>query len=84
VCIPWDTSPYELSYYMERYWNMRSPKIVLSLISGVRHFKPWKNSRLKDQFKKGIIKVNANSLLHIKNCFWLKVSYFVIDTHSHF
>ncbi|XP_071134130.1 transient receptor potential cation channel subfamily M member-like 2 [Mytilus edulis] len=60
VCVPWDATPYELTYFMERFWNMRSPKIVLSIMSGVRNEKIWKNPRLRDQFKKGLIKA-ANS-----------------------
>lgn len=57
MCVPWDATPYELTYFMERFWNMRSPKIVLSIMSGVRNEKIWKNPRLRDQFKKGLIKV---------------------------
>ncbi|XP_076076624.1 transient receptor potential cation channel subfamily M member-like 2 isoform X3 [Mytilus galloprovincialis] len=56
VCVPWDSAPYDLTFFMDKFWNMRSPKIVLSIISGVHHFKVWKNPRMKDQFKKGIIR----------------------------
>ncbi|XP_033743506.1 transient receptor potential cation channel subfamily M member 7-like [Pecten maximus] len=56
VCIPSDTSSWDVTHFLGTYWRMRSPKIVLSVISGVRHFKPWKNLRLKEQFQKAIIK----------------------------
>ncbi|XP_033730653.1 uncharacterized protein LOC117320078 [Pecten maximus] len=58
VCIPSDTSSWDVTHFLGTYWRMRSPKIVLSVISGVRHFKPWKNLRLKEQFQKAIIKVS--------------------------
>lgn len=56
VCIPSDTPCEDVTHFMGSYWKMRSPKIVLSVISGVKHFKPWKNLRLKEQFQKGIVK----------------------------
>ena len=51
---------------MAKYWGLRSPKIVLSIISDIIDYKPWKNQRLKDDFEKGIIKV-----FMVKNCFLL-------------
>ncbi|OWF47104.1 Transient receptor potential cation channel trpm [Mizuhopecten yessoensis] len=56
VCIPSDTVSWDVAHFLGSYWKMRSPKIVLSVISGVKHFKPWKNLRFKKQFQKGIIK----------------------------
>lgn len=57
VTVSADTPSEEVTRFMGTYWKMRSPKIVLSVISGVKHFRPWKNNRLKEQFQKGITKV---------------------------
>ena len=56
---------------MAKYWGLRSPKIVLSIISDIIDYKPWKNQRLKDDFEKGIIKV----FMVINNCFLIKIHY---------
>ncbi|XP_061163971.1 transient receptor potential cation channel subfamily M member 1-like [Saccostrea echinata] len=56
VTVSADTPSEAVAHFMGTYWKMRSPKIVLSVISGVKHFRPWKNNRLKEQFQKGIIK----------------------------
>ncbi|XP_022323165.2 transient receptor potential cation channel subfamily M member-like 2 isoform X2 [Crassostrea virginica] len=56
VTVSADTPSEEVARFMGSYWKMRSPKIVLSVISGVKHFRPWKNNRLKEQFQKGITK----------------------------
>ena len=58
VCVPAETTPEQVSQFMSKYWGLRNPKIVLSVISDIEHYKPWKNQRLKDDFEKGIIKVN--------------------------
>lgn len=68
VCVPTDTSVEDLADFMGLYWRMRSPKIVLSVVSGIKHFKGWKNPRLKEQFQKGIIKAaNTTELWIITN-----------------
>uniref|UniRef100_K1QLE0 Protein ced-11 n=1 Tax=Magallana gigas TaxID=29159 RepID=K1QLE0_MAGGI len=56
VTVSAETPSEEVTRFMGTYWKMRSPKIVLSVISGVKHFRPWKNNRLKEQFQKGITK----------------------------
>ncbi|KAL5012942.1 hypothetical protein ScPMuIL_011493 [Solemya velum] len=68
VAIPSDTSTEEMSSFIATYWRMRSPKIVLSVISGVKHFKAWKSQRTKLQFQKGIIKAaNTTEMWIITN-----------------
>ena len=47
-----------VSDFLRRFWGLKSPKIVLSVISNAEQYKPWKSQRLKDDFQKGIIKVN--------------------------
>ncbi|KAL3880135.1 hypothetical protein ACJMK2_032401 [Sinanodonta woodiana] len=56
VVVPADTVPEQITSFMSTYWQMRSPKIVLSVISDIKHFKPWKNQKLRDDFQKGFIK----------------------------
>ncbi|XP_052825070.1 transient receptor potential cation channel subfamily M member 2 [Octopus bimaculoides] len=68
VCVPTDTSVEDLADFMGLFWRMRSPKIVLSVVSGIKHFKGWKNPKLKEQFQKGIIKAaNTTELWIITN-----------------
>ena len=42
--------------FMATIWNMNSPQIIIPIITGVSNFKNWKNQKLEEQFKKGIIK----------------------------
>ena len=57
MCIRAETPPDDVTQFMAKYWAIKNPKIVLSVISDIENFKPWKNQRLKDDFEKGIIKV---------------------------
>ena len=59
VSVPSDITPDQVTRFMSRYWALHNPKIVLSVLSDVENFKPWKNQRLKDDFEKGIIKVQC-------------------------
>ncbi|KAK3100144.1 hypothetical protein FSP39_015318 [Pinctada imbricata] len=68
VTINYDTYCEEVSHFMGAYWRMRSPKIVVSVISGVKHFKGWKNKHLRKQFQRGIIKAaNTTEMWIITN-----------------
>ena len=57
MSVPADTPPDQVTHFMARYWRLKNPKIVLSVISDIENYKPWKSQRLKDDFEKGIIKV---------------------------
>ncbi|KAK3100700.1 hypothetical protein FSP39_023943 [Pinctada imbricata] len=63
-----DCSAADVCSFMGTYWRMHNPKIVVSIISGVKHFKPWKNKHLRKQFQKGIIKAaNTTEMWIITN-----------------
>ena len=47
--------------FISSVWKLKNPKILISLVSCSKNFK---NRKLQDQFKKGIIKV----LLILKCC----------------
>lgn len=42
--------------FMASVWNMKSPQIIIPIITGISNFKNWRNQKLEDQFRKGIIK----------------------------
>ena len=37
--------------------KLKNPEIIISIITGVTNLKNWKNKKLEDEFKRGIIKV---------------------------
>jgi hypothetical protein len=49
-----------LPKFMSIVWKLKNPKIIIPIITGVTNFKNWKNRKLEDQFKRGIIKVILN------------------------
>ena len=44
--------------FMSTEWGLKTPKIIIPIITGVTNFKNWKNGKLEEQFKRGLIKVN--------------------------
>ncbi len=44
---------------MSTMWKLKKPKIIIPIITGVTNFKNWKNRKLEDQFKRGILKASA-------------------------
>jgi hypothetical protein len=38
-------------------WLKRSPKIIIPIVTGLNHFKNWKNQKQINKFKRGLIKV---------------------------
>ena len=44
----------DIPKFMSSIWNMKSPQIIIPIITGVSNFKNWKNQKLEDQFKKGV------------------------------
>ena len=54
--------------FMSTIWNMKSPQIIIPIITGVSNFKNWKNQKLEEQFKKGIIRAaNKTEMWFITN-----------------
>ncbi|XP_064608406.1 transient receptor potential cation channel subfamily M member 8-like [Liolophura sinensis] len=49
-----------IAHFMSMKWKMRTPKVILSVISGVEHSTVFNNSKVADDFQKGLIKA-ANS-----------------------
>ena len=52
-----DTSTDMVADYMDKAWKLRTPNIILSIISSPDHWKKWMNQRQKEDFQKGIIEV---------------------------
>jgi len=52
-----------VTQFIDRYWGMKNPNIVLSVLSSEEQFKPWKSQRLKDDFQKGVIKVRDSNMV---------------------
>lgn len=52
-----DTSTNMVADYMDKAWKLRTPNIILSIISSPDHWKKWMNQRQKEDFQKGIIEV---------------------------
>ena len=42
--------------FMSSVWAMKSPQIIIPIITGITNFKNWKNQKLEEQFRHGIIK----------------------------
>jgi hypothetical protein len=43
--------------FMAIKWLRKSPKIIIPIVTGLSHFKSWKNQKQLNKFKRGIIKV---------------------------
>jgi hypothetical protein len=53
---------------MTSIWQMKSPQIIISIITGVTNFKNWKNQKLEEQFRRGLIKAaNKTEMWFITN-----------------
>ncbi len=59
VRVPVDVDIESLVRFMAIKWMRKSPKIILQVATGLSHFKPWKNEKQLNKFKRGIIKVEA-------------------------
>ena len=42
--------------FMSAVWGLKSPQIIIPIITGIKNFKNWKNQKLEEQFKRGIVK----------------------------
>ena len=53
---------------MSLMWNMKSPQIIIPVITGLTNFKNWKNQKLEEQFRRGLIKAaNKTEMWFITN-----------------
>ena len=52
----------EVAKFISLKWLKKSPKIILPIITGLSHFKTWKNQKQLNKFKRGIIKVSENKI----------------------
>ena len=53
-----DTSTDKVADYFEKAWMLRTPSIILSVISDPHHWKPWRSETQTEDFQKGIVEVN--------------------------
>ena len=54
--------------FMSCVWNMKSPQIIIPIITGLSNFKNWKNRKLEEQFRRGIVKAaNKTEMWFITN-----------------
>ncbi|CAF0859038.1 unnamed protein product [Brachionus calyciflorus] len=54
--------------FMNSVWGMKSPQIIIPIITGLTNFKNWKNQKLEEQFRRGIIKAaNKTEMWFITN-----------------
>jgi hypothetical protein len=60
--------------YMSTVWNLKSPQIIIPIITGLTNFKNWRNKKLEEDFHRGLIKVNKpkdKKTSRIRNEFFL-------------
>ena len=48
---------HKIPEFVSTVWKLKNPTIIISIIAGVTNFKNWKNGKLEDEFKRGILKV---------------------------
>ena len=54
--------------FMTAVWGLKSPQIIIPIITGISNFKNWKNQKLEEQFRRGIIKAaNKTEMWFITN-----------------
>ena len=54
--------------FMATVWGLKSPQIIIPIITGISNFKNWKNQKLEEQFRRGIIRAaNKTEMWFITN-----------------
>lgn len=54
--------------FMSKAWSMKSPQIIIPIVTGVTNFKNWRNQKLEEQFRRGIVKAaNKTEMWFITN-----------------
>ena len=42
--------------FMSTVWNLKSPQIIIPIITGITNFRNWKNKKLEESFRRGLMK----------------------------
>jgi len=80
VKVPVDSNIEDVAKFIAVKWLKRSPKIILPVITGLSHFKTWKNQKQLNKFKRGIIKAAyTTELIYITNGYNTGVSKLIGD-----
>lgn len=75
-----DTDLDEIVKYVSLKWFKRSPKIILSLITGLCQFTTYKNQKQLNKFKRGIIKAAySTDLVYVTNGYNIGISKLIGD-----
>jgi len=54
--------------FMATVWNMKSPQIIIPIVTGIKNFKNWKNQKLEEKFRRGLMKAaNKTEMWFITN-----------------
>ncbi len=70
----------EVAKFVSVKWFRKNPKIILSIITGLCHFKTFKNQKHLNKFKRGIIKAAySTELIYITNGYNIGVSKLIGD-----
>ena len=70
----------EVVKYIALKWLKRNPKIILSIITGLYHFKTYKNQKQLNKFKRGIIKAAySTELIYVTNGYNIGVTKLIGD-----
>jgi hypothetical protein len=54
--------------FMATVWGMKSPQIIISIVTGTSNFRNWKNKKLEQSFRRGLMKAaNKTEMWFITN-----------------
>lgn len=69
-----------MAKFVSLKWLKRTPKIIIPIITGLSHFKTWKNQKQLNKFKRGIIKAAyTTELIYITNGYNMGISRLIGD-----
>ena len=78
--VPFDAEIEDVAKFIGLKWLKRNPKIIIPIITGLKHFKIWKNQKKLNKFKRGIIKAAyTTELIYITNGYNTGVSKIIGD-----
>lgn len=78
--MPLDAEIEDVANFIGLKWLKRNPKIIIPIITGLKHFKIWKNQKKLNKFKRGIIKAAyTTELIYITNGYNTGVSKIIGD-----
>lgn len=55
LTMEWNEQLLDVPKFMSFVWRLKSPQIIIPIITGI-NWKNWKNRKLEEQFRRGIIK----------------------------